>query len=63
MEWASWSEFWNMGGRGFFVRSAFGVTAVCVLIEIVWLRREASQSRRRLLRMQQWDLSPEGGEK
>jgi heme exporter protein D len=63
MEWASWSEFWNMGGRGFFVWSAFGVTAACVLIEIVWLRRAAGRSRRRLLRMQQWDLSPEGGEK
>jgi heme exporter protein D len=63
MEWASWSEFWNMGGRGFFVWSAFGVTAACVLIEIVWLRRAAGQSRRRLLRMQLWDLSPEGGEK
>jgi len=63
MEWASWSEFWNMGGRGFFVWSAFGVTAICVLVEIVWLRRAAGQSRRRLVRMQQWDLSPEGGEK
>jgi heme exporter protein D len=63
MEWASWSEFWNMGGRGFFVWSAFGVTVICVLIEIVWLRRAAGQSRRRLVRMQQWDLSPEGGEK
>jgi heme exporter protein D len=62
MEWASWSEFWSMGGRGFFVWSAFGVTAICVLGEIVWLRRSVSASRRRLVRMQQWDLSPEGAE-
>jgi heme exporter protein CcmD len=48
-----------MGGCGFFVWSAFGVTALCVLAELVALRRAARQSRRRLARMQQWDLSPE----
>ncbi|MCU0927198.1 MAG: heme exporter protein CcmD [Hydrogenophaga sp.] len=62
MEWASWSDFWNMGGRGFFVWSAYGVTAICVLTEIVWLRRSAKQSRQRLVRMQQWDTSSEGSE-
>lgn len=59
MEWASWSDFWSMGGRGFFVWSAFGVTAICVLAEVLWLRRSGSQSRRRLARMQQWDTSQE----
>jgi heme exporter protein D len=62
MEWASWSEFWSMGGRGFFVWSAYGVTAICVLTEIVWLRRSVRQSRSRLVRMQQWDPSQEGSE-
>ena len=59
MEWASGSEFWSMGGRGFFGWSAFGVTAVCVLIEVVWLRRSVALSRQRLARMQLWDASPE----
>jgi heme exporter protein D len=59
MEWASWSEFWSMGGRGFFVWSAYGVTVVAVLVEIVWLRRSAGLSRGRLVRMQQWDSSEE----
>ncbi|TNF61868.1 MAG: heme exporter protein CcmD [Burkholderiales bacterium] len=59
MDWASWSDFWSMGGRGFFVWSAYGVTAICVLAEIVWLRRSALRSRRRLVRMQQWDSSQE----
>jgi heme exporter protein D len=59
MEWASWSDFWNMGGRGFFVWSAFGVTAICVLAEFVWLRRSVGQSRHSLARMQQWDASQE----
>jgi heme exporter protein D len=62
MEWASWSDFWDMGGRGFFVWSAYGVTAICVLAEIVWLRRSVQQSRRRLVRLQQWDSSSEGSE-
>lgn len=62
MEWASWSDFWDMGGRGFFVWSAYGVTAICVLAEIVWLRRSVQQSRHRLVRLQQWDSSSEGSE-
>jgi heme exporter protein CcmD len=48
-----------MGGRGFFVWSAYGVTAVCVVAELAWLRHSARESRRRLARMQQWDQSPE----
>lgn len=59
MEWASWSDFWSMGGRGFFVWSAFGVTAICVLIETLGLRRSVDQSRQRLVRMQLWDSSQE----
>jgi heme exporter protein D len=59
MEWASWSDFWSMGGRGFFVWSAYGVTAICVLAEIVGLRRSVRQSRSRLLRMQQWESTQE----
>ena len=62
MEWASWSEFWSMGGRGFFVWSAFGVTAVCVAAELVVLRRAARLSLRRLVRLQRWDASPERAE-
>jgi heme exporter protein D len=62
MEWASWSDLWDMGGRGFFVWSAYGVTAVAVLVQIVWLRRAASQSRSRLVRMQQWDSQEESNQ-
>jgi heme exporter protein CcmD len=51
-----------MGGRGFFVWSAFGVTAVCVAAELVVLRRAARSSRRRLERLQRWDAAPEGME-
>jgi heme exporter protein D len=36
MNWASWSDFWAMGGRGFYVWGAFGVTLAAMLIE-PWL--------------------------
>lgn len=62
MEWASWSDFWNMGGRGFFVWSAFGVTAACVAAELLALQRAARESRRRLARLQRLDAAPEGVE-
>ncbi len=55
MEWASWSDFWNMGGYGFYVWGSYGVTAACVAIEIVLLKRAAGDTRRRLKRMQQWE--------
>lgn len=59
MEWESWSAFWSMGGRGFFVWGAYGVTLIAVALEIVWLRRSVQQSRRRLVRLQEWDSSEE----
>lgn len=55
MEWASWSDFWAMGGYGLYVWGSYGVTAVCILIEVISLKRAASDTRRRLRRMQQWE--------
>lgn len=55
MEWASWSEFWAMGGYGFYVWGAYGVTAASILIEVMLLKRAASDTLRRLKRMQQWE--------
>ncbi|MEW6676781.1 MAG: heme exporter protein CcmD [Pseudomonadota bacterium] len=55
MEWASWSEFWDMGGYGFYVWGSYGVTALVVLIEVILLKRAAGDTRRRLKRMQQWE--------
>ncbi len=62
MEWASWSDFWSMGGYGIYVWGSYSVTAICILIEVELLKRSAGDTRRRLKRMQKWDLSPEGGE-
>jgi heme exporter protein D len=55
MEWASWSDFWSMGGYGLYVWGSYGVTVLCILIEIMFLKRSAGDTRRRLKRMQQWE--------
>ena len=55
MEWASWSEFWDMGGYGLYVWGSYGVTVACVLIEVILLKRAAGDTRRRLRRMRQWE--------
>jgi len=55
MEWASWSEFWDMGGYGLYVWGSYGVTALVLLIEVILLKRAAGDTRRRLKRMQQWE--------
>lgn len=57
MEWASWSDFWDMGGYGVYVWGAYAVTFALVLMEIILLRRSARDTRRRLKRMRQWEES------
>jgi len=39
MIWDSWSDFWAMGGRAFFVWGSYGATALCVVVELVLLGR------------------------
>ena len=38
MIWESWSAFWDMGGRGFFVWGSYGVLLMAVVAELVSLR-------------------------
>lgn len=42
MIWESWSVFWAMGGRGFFVWGSYGVLAFAVIAELVTLKRARS---------------------
>ncbi len=44
MQWGSWSEFWAMGGYGFYVWGSYVVTAIGLVAEVLILR-----SRRRTL--------------
>jgi heme exporter protein D len=39
MQWGSLSEFVAMGGYGLYVWTSFGITALCMLWEMLALRR------------------------
>ena len=44
MIWNSWNDFWAMGGYGLYVWGSFGVTALCVALEMVWVKNARSQA-------------------
>lgn len=39
MQWSSLGEFLAMGGYGLYVWTSFGVTALCMAVEVVSIRR------------------------
>lgn len=45
MNWGGWSEFWAMGGKGFYVWGSYGVTVAAVAIEVFLLRRRAREAK------------------
>lgn len=38
MNWGGWSNFWAMGGYGFYVWGSYAVAAVLIAVEVVLLR-------------------------
>ena len=44
MIWNSWNEFWAMGGYGLYVWGSFGVTAMCVALEMIWVKNARAQA-------------------
>ena len=44
MIWNNWNEFWAMGGYGLYVWGSFGVTAMCVALEMVWVKNARAQA-------------------
>jgi heme exporter protein D len=44
MIWNSWSDFWAMGGYGLYVWGSFGITALCVALEMVWVKNARAQA-------------------
>lgn len=56
MNWDSWQAFWHMGGYGLFVWSAYGVTAVAMLAEVLLVR---ARQRRALAAAHEQALNPE----
>ncbi|MBI5751162.1 MAG: heme exporter protein CcmD [Hydrogenophilales bacterium] len=39
MNWGSWSNFIDMGGRGFYVWGSYLITLVCIALELGLLAR------------------------
>ena len=44
MIWNSWNDFWAMGGYGLYVWGSFGVTAMCLALEMVWVKNARAQT-------------------
>ena len=40
MNWGSWSNFIDMGGRGFYVWGSYLITLACIVLELVLLARQ-----------------------
>lgn len=45
MNWGGWSEFWAMGGYGFYVWGSYGVTLACLALEVFFLRRRSREAK------------------
>ena len=39
MIWKRAAEFWAMGGYGLYVWGSFGVTALCIALEVMWVKQ------------------------
>ncbi|MFM2240002.1 MAG: hypothetical protein RJA69_1376 [Pseudomonadota bacterium] len=50
MRWASWAEFWAMGGYALYVWGSFAMTALLMAIEIWQARRHRSETLRSVRR-------------
>jgi heme exporter protein D len=48
MHWASWEEFWRMGGSGPFVWGAYGLAVVTLACEVAMIRARARRARARV---------------
>ena len=44
MQWSSWSEFWSMGGYGYYVWMSFGAALAAVAVEVILLRLRREQA-------------------
>ena len=55
MTWASWSDFFAMGGYAFFVWGSYGVAAVLMIAEVVLVVRRHRAVLERLGRMARAD--------
>lgn len=59
MNWESWSDFFAMGGYGFYVWGSYIVTLFCILGEILFLRSRRRTLYKRLGLMEKHNLRGE----
>jgi len=45
MNWGGWTEFWAMGGYGFYVWGSYAVTFAALALEIILLRRRVREAK------------------
>lgn len=50
MQWASLSDFWAMGGYGFYVWGSYGVTVVLMIAEVIFVVRRRSATLEQIAR-------------
>jgi heme exporter protein D len=50
MNWASWSDFFAMGGYAFYVWGSYAVTAVLMIAEVILVMRRHRETRAHLAR-------------
>jgi heme exporter protein D len=46
MNWGGWSEFWAMGGYGFYVWGSYAVTVLALGFEILALEKRSRAARK-----------------
>ena len=51
-QWGSWAEFWDMGGRAWYVWGSYGVTVLCIIAELWSIKIRRSSTIKRLIRLQ-----------
>jgi len=54
MHWASWQDFWAMGGSGRYVWGAYGVVILALVAEITLLRARLRRAREVVRRTAGW---------
>jgi heme exporter protein D len=54
MHWASWQEFWSMGGSGAYVWGAYGLVALALAAESLLLRARVRRARETVRRTSEW---------
>lgn len=57
MNWASWSDFWAMGGRAFYVWGSYGMALAMLVGELILLNSRRRTLMQRLSLMQ--NVAPE----